>query len=137
MITNKTMNGKESQYIKIKKKEAQLFLNLIRKEFKKKLLINHKLKILKEDDYILFPLIDNKLLIERLNYILKEKFHFQIITKKSILNPNYKSRTIRESLKNKIQDEYLDLIPKSYDIIGNIAIIEFLLLKDESAFLLY
>jgi len=57
--------------------------------------------------------------------LLNQKINFEIISKEGIPNENYKYSTLQEALKGKIPDKYLELIPKSYDIVGNIAIIEF------------
>ena len=120
-----TIKTKDIKYLKIKKDNGQRFIKLISKNFKNHELIDKKHKILREKDYVFFPLIENNYLIDRLIESIGKDFDFQIISKGPILNPKYMFKTLQEVLKNRIPENYFYLIPKSYDILGNIAIIEF------------
>ena len=116
---------KEIKYLKIKKAEGQKALNLIKINFKKYTVINQKYKPQYDDDFIFFPLEENKDLIEKVIDSIGNKIGIEIITKLGIINENYKFNSLQDALKGKLPDDYQELIPKSYDLIGNIAIIEF------------
>ena len=118
-------NNPEIPYIKLKKKEAQGFINFIKNNFKNTQIINQKFKILNKIEYILFPIFQNQVIIDKITKAIEGQIRFELIFKEGIPNENYKFRTLQEALDNNIPDKYLDLIPKSYDIIGHIAIIEF------------
>ncbi len=116
---------KEIKYLKVKKAEGQKALNLIKVNFKKYSVINQKYKTLYDDEFIFFPLEDNKDLIEKVIISIGNKIEIEIINKFGIINENYKFKSLQDALKGKIPDCYQELIPKSYDLIGSIAIIEF------------
>ena len=111
-------------FIKLKKSSGQEFLNLINRVFKKRPVINQKIKTLYESKYVLFPLIDDDVIIDALKKSIENDMDYQFIKNKGILNPKFKPKSIIEFLKGEIEEEFLEIIPKSYDIIGDIAIIE-------------
>ena len=113
------------QYLKIKKENGQEFIKLINREFKNDQIIDRKYKIFIENDFILFPLIDNEDIINRMKNIIDKKTQFDVIHKKGLPNHKFKYRSIQEALKDKISNDFVNIIPRSYDIIGDIAIIEF------------
>ncbi|UCD01787.1 MAG: class I SAM-dependent methyltransferase family protein [Promethearchaeota archaeon] len=119
----------EIPYIKLKKKDGQYFINFIKSNLESIPFINHKFKTLHENDYILFPIFQNQVLIDVIIKKLDRQINLEIISQRGKLNKNYKYRTLQEALEgtseDKIPEKYLELIPKSYDIIGHIAIIEF------------
>lgn len=115
----------EILYIKLKMEDGQAFINLLKIKFKDTQLINHKFKILYENEYTLFPMVKDQVLIDKVNKVIDKYINFEIISKEGIPNENYKYRTLQEVLKGKIPDKYSEIIPKSYDIVGHIAIIEF------------
>ncbi|MEJ2278004.1 MAG: hypothetical protein P8Y70_09705 [Candidatus Lokiarchaeota archaeon] len=57
--------------------------------------------------------------------IIRNKFKFEIVKIFPILNPKYKIRNIKNVIEGKVPKKYFNFIPKSYDIIGQIAIVEF------------
>ena len=114
----------EVLFIKLKKSSSQKFLRQINHEFRKQLIIDQKFKIIKEKEYVLFPLVDDIELVNRLKNVIEDDIGFQLIKLKGDLNPKFKPRTIKDALKDKFKEEYLELIPTSYDIVGDIAIIE-------------
>ncbi|TFG00488.1 MAG: class I SAM-dependent methyltransferase family protein [Promethearchaeota archaeon] len=118
-------NTKDIQYLKIKKENGQKLIKLLNKKFKNQKIIDKKHKILRENDYILFPLIENKDFLDKLIESIGKTGDFQLVSKRAVPNPKYKSKSLQDFLKNKIPDRYLFLIPKSYDILGDIAIIEY------------
>lgn len=118
-------NKKEILYIKLDKKDGQYFINFIKKNLKNTPLINQKFKVLHENEYVLFPIFENQGILDKVANIEENQINFEFISKEGVPNVNYKYRTLQEVLEGKISDKYLDLIPKSYDIIGDIAVIEF------------
>jgi tRNA (guanine37-N1)-methyltransferase len=120
-----TNNNQDITYIKLKKKDGQKFIDFIKNYFKNTQIVNHKFKTLYENDFILYPIIEDSDIIDIANNLLDKQINFELISKKGKPNENYKFRTLQEALEGKIPDKYLDLIPKSYDIIGHIAIVEF------------
>ena len=113
------------QYLKIKKENGQEFIKLINREFKNVQIIDRKYKIFIENDFILFPLIDNEDIINRMKNVVEKKTQFEVIRKNGLPNYKFKYRSIQEALKDKISNDFINIIPRSYDIIGDIAIIEF------------
>lgn len=124
MLSN-NRDTQKIQYLKIKKENGQEFIKLINREFKNDQIINRKYKIFIENDFILFPLIDNEDLINRMKNVIDKKTRFGLIQKKGLPNHKFKYRSIQEALKDKISNDFINIIPRSYDIIGDIAIIEF------------
>ncbi|MFX1316276.1 MAG: class I SAM-dependent methyltransferase family protein [Promethearchaeota archaeon] len=115
----------EIKYLKIKKAEGQKALSLISNNFRKYSVINQRYKILYDDKFIFFPLERNNDLIEKVIKFIENKIDSEIICKIGVINKNYKFKSLQDALKGKIPNLYQQLIPKSYDLIGNIAIIEF------------
>ena len=121
----KINKNQDITYIKLNKKDGQQFIDLIKKNCKNTQIVNHRFKTFHENDYVLYPLISKQGLIDKIKNVVGTKFNYDLLSKIGIHNENYKYRTLREALEEKIPDKYLELIPKSYDIIGEIAIIEF------------
>jgi len=111
-------------YLKLNKRSGQDVLKLIKDKFKNTPIINQKFKILYENDEILFPIINDHFLISKLTGSIRN-IDFEFISKEGLPNQNYKYRTLQEGLKDKIPEKYLNLVPKSLDIIGDIVLIEF------------
>lgn len=117
--------AKEIKYLKVKKAEGQKTLNLIKIDFEGSSVINQKYKTLYDDEFIFFPLEGNKDLIEKVIDSIGNKIEIEIISKIGIINENYKFKSLQDALKGKIPVYYQEIIPKSYDLIGSIAIVEF------------
>ncbi|MFX1258754.1 MAG: class I SAM-dependent methyltransferase family protein [Promethearchaeota archaeon] len=118
-------NKVKIKYLKLKKKDGQNFIKFIKNNLNHKQLINQKFKILHEKNYILFPIFENQALLDKITKTLGTQIDFEIITKEGINNIKFKFKTLEETLEGKIPHKYSELIPKSYDIIGHIAILEF------------
>lgn len=112
-------------FLKLKKTDGQYFIQFIKENFKNDSIIDQRYKLEHKENYILFPLVENKKIIENLVRMMENLVSFELISGKGIINPNFKYRTLKEALKGNIPPNYLNLIPRSYDIIGNIAILEF------------
>jgi tRNA (guanine37-N1)-methyltransferase len=74
---------------------------------------------------VLFPLINDEKKVNRLIECIGNELTFEIINAKGKLDPNHKFRSLEEALEGELPEDIIDLIPKSYDVIGKIAIIEF------------
>ena len=112
-------------FMKLKKTDAQYIIQLLKEHFKNDSVIDHKYKISYEDKFVLFPLVENKEIIDKLKITLDRFILYEIISREPINRLNYKYKSLQEALSGKIPYTYFNLIPKSYDIIGNIAILEF------------
>ncbi|MFX1280641.1 MAG: class I SAM-dependent methyltransferase family protein [Promethearchaeota archaeon] len=120
------LNDKENVFfVKLRAKDAQYFIQFIKENFGKEIIINRRYKIEQEGNFKLFPLLDRKEIIDRLFKEIQNHNPVEIVTKKPIFNPNFKFKTLEEALRGKISASYINIIPKSYDVIGNIAILEF------------
>ena len=125
-MSKKKSNKKvENNFIKVKKTDAQHIIQLLKVYFKNDSVINHKYKISYDDKYILFPLVENKDIIDKLKKTLNNTVSYEIFSREAISRLNYKYKSLQEALSGRIPFKYSNLIPKSYDIIGNIAILEF------------
>lgn len=118
-------NKPEILYVKLKNKDGQNFIEVIKNNLGSTPFINHKFKVLHENDFILFPIIENQVIIDKIIKEIDKEINLEIISKKGKSNKNYKYKTLQEALEGKVPEIYLDLIPKSYDVIGHIVIIEF------------
>jgi tRNA (guanine37-N1)-methyltransferase len=116
---------KQIRFIKIDKINGQDFIRSINTHFKNQPIIDKRYKILKEKEIILFPLLDNNEMINDLVKFLEDKYNIEIISRKGILDINFKHKNLIDALKDKIPEEFIEFIPKSYDSIGNLVIIEF------------
>jgi len=118
--------GKEdTQFLKIKKDSAEKFLKLIKTKLSDESIVDKRKKVIHSGVYVLFPLIKNRENIYKLNECNVNGLKFEIISAKGELNPRSKFRSLEEALVRELPEDIIDLIPKSYDVIGKIAIIEF------------
>lgn len=118
--------GKENtKFLKIKKDSAEKFLKLIKTKFSDENIIDKRKKVIHSGAYVLFPLIKNKENVNKLNESNVNDLNFEIVNAKGEMDPNYKFRSLEEALVGELSEDIKDLIPKSYDVIGKIAIIEF------------
>lgn len=121
------MNNRNDEmfFIKILKHNAQNLIEEIKKKFPKRKIFNDKYENLDEKTHILFPLKVSQEEIDNLINSINKPLDFNIVERKPIKKKDYKSKTIEEALFGEIPKQYYNLIPKSYDIIGDIAIIDF------------
>lgn len=118
--------GKENtKFLKIKNDSAEKFLKLIKTKFSDENIIDKRKKVIHSGAYVLFPLIKNKENVNKLNESNVNDLNFEIVNAKGEMDPNYKFRSLEEALVGELSEDIKDLIPKSYDVIGKIAIIEF------------
>jgi len=89
-------NKAEILYIKLKMKEGQAFINFLKNKFKKTQLINQRFKILYEDENILFPIVNNQVLINKVTTLVDKNINFEVISREGILNEDYKDNTLKE-----------------------------------------
>jgi len=125
-MNDKDLNKKgKIIFLKLKKTDAQYYIQFIKENFKYDSIIDQRYKLEHKENYILFPLVENKKIIKNLVRTMENLISFELITREGIINPNFKYRNLEEALRGKIPLNYLNLIPGSYDVIGNIAILEF------------
>ena len=74
---------------------------------------------------MLFPLIDDAEKVKALIGGISNQINFNIVSAEGIFEVRYKCRSIEEALIDELPKNILELVPKSYDIIGKIAIVEF------------
>ncbi len=125
MTSKEKIYQKENQFIKLDKENVQNFINLVDKRFKSKSLIDHRYKFIKEEKHVLIPL--NEAIVKEkiiLNDLMKS-IQYEIVQRKVTLNSKFKFKKIEHILKNRLPESALKLIPKSFDIIGSTAIVEF------------
>jgi len=115
----------KSQFLKLNKRDAQTFLNFIKKKLKSENFIDKSKKVISEGQFVFFPLIENKKQIKKLIKYIEPNISFEIIHRESYNSLDNSLKTIEDILKNELPPNIFKLIPKSYDIIGHIAIIEF------------
>ncbi len=53
-------NKQDITYIKLKKEDGQQFINSIKENLKNTQIVNPKFKILHENDYILYPIVEDQ-----------------------------------------------------------------------------
>ena len=120
------MKPKEkTRYIKVKKRDAQKLLNFIKKKHNTEKFIDRGKQIFSESDFVLFPLIENEEIIKNLIGKYKNNFTFEIISRTRHVSSKNIIQSLEIILKDKLPQNIFDLLPKSYDIIGHIAIVEF------------
>ena len=125
MSKNKGNEKAEINFLKVLKIDGQHIIKLLKVYFKDDSIIDHKYKISYQDNFILFPLVENTEVIDKLKKKLERSISFEFVSLEAIGRLDYKYKSLKEALTGKIPDKQFDLIPKSYDIIGNIAILEF------------
>ena len=125
MIQMGKNNKKQRQFVKIKQEFAEEFLKLLKAKLQNELFLDKRTKIIHEGAYVLFPLIDDVDKIKALIGGISNQLNFDIVSAEGIADVNYKYRSIEEVLVGELPENILELVPKSYDIIGKIAIVEF------------
>ena len=63
-------NSQEITYIKLKKKDGQHLIDFIKNNLKNTQIINQKFKILHENDYILYPIIESQAILDKIKNFL-------------------------------------------------------------------
>ncbi|MFX1277441.1 MAG: class I SAM-dependent methyltransferase family protein [Promethearchaeota archaeon] len=122
---DRSNNSRDIPFIKLNKKNGQIFLNKIKQLFKNETILDNKFNKIQENDFILFPLINDEKIIKKLLNSIEKDLEYQLIFNKGVLRKDYKIRSIQEAVKSQIPENYLKFVPRSYDIIGDIAILEF------------
>ena len=119
-------NKKEqTKFIKIKQESAEKFLKLLKTKLTNEPFVDRRIKVIHEGAYVLFPLIDD---VEKVNRLIGEilsQLNFNIVKSEGVVEENYKHRSIEDALVGELPENILELVPKSYDVIGKIAIVEF------------
>ncbi len=125
MIHMGKSNKVQTQFIKIKQDSAEKFLKLLKTKLHNETFLDRRTKVKHEGAYVLFPLIDDVEKVKMLIGGISNQINFNIVSAEGIAEVNYKGRSIEEFLVGELPENILELVPKSYDIIGKIAIVEF------------
>ncbi|MBY9017196.1 MAG: class I SAM-dependent methyltransferase family protein [Candidatus Lokiarchaeota archaeon] len=120
------MTRKNIQFIKVKKEKGEDLIKSLNTNFKKLRIIHPDYQIEYDGNYILFPIKDlTDEQFHELNKTLKNQFSIEIMNKKGTSKRKIDRRTLEDFLENTLPNDVLNIIPRSYDVIGNIAIVEF------------
>ena len=115
----------DTQFLKINKDFAEKVLKLIKIKFSDESIIDKRKKVLYGGAYVLFPLIKGEKKIIKLIESDLNDLNIEIISARGEIDSNYKFHSLEEALVDVLPKNIIDLIPKSYDIVGKIAIIDF------------
>ncbi|MHA1459964.1 MAG: class I SAM-dependent methyltransferase [Promethearchaeota archaeon] len=118
-------NEEKTQFVKVKQESAEKFLKLLKSKLPNEPFLDRRIKVKREGVYVLFPLIDDVEKVKALIGGISNQLNFDIVSAEGIAEAIYKYRSIEEALIGKLPENILELVPKSYDIIGKIAIVEF------------
>ena len=116
---------KQTQFVKIKQESAEKFLKFLKTRLPNETFLNRGIKVIHDGAYVLFPLVNDIGKIKELIGEISNQLNFDIVSTIGIAEENYKYRSIEEALEDKLPQNILELVPKSYDIVGKIAIVEF------------
>jgi len=118
-------NKEKTQFVKIKQESAEKFLKLLKTKLYSETFLDRRIKVKHEGAYVLFPLIDDVEKVKALIGGISKQLNFDIVSAKGIAEVNYQYHSIEEALIGDLPKNILELVPKSYDVIGKIAIVEF------------
>lgn len=121
---NRTEN-KKTQFLKIEKELAEKFLRLLKTKLPNENILDKRKITMHMGHYVLFPLVMDKKRVNNLIECIGNELNFEIINAKGKMDPNHKFRSLDEALVGELPEDIIDIVPKSYDVIGKIAIIEF------------
>ena len=124
-MTRKQEEAKEIPFLKVKKINAQKFIDLVSQTFKDISVRDPHYKVKHAGDHILFPLKDDPELIRKMKSVIKEKIVHEIVSEVPQINPDQRYHSISDVLMGKFPEKFLKRVPNSYDLIGEIAIIDF------------
>ena len=115
----------QTKFVKIKQESAEKFIKLLKTKLPNEPFVDRRIKIIHDGVYVLFPLIDDVEKVMALIGGISNKLNFDIVSAEGIAQTNFKFHSIEEILAGELPENILELVPKSYDIIGKIAIVEF------------
>ena len=118
-------NKEQIQFLKIKQEFAENFLKLLKTKLQNEPFLDRRIKVKHEGAYVLFPLINDVKKVNTLIGGISNQLNFDIVSAEGVVEENYKYRSIEEALVDELPENILELVPRSYDIIGKIAIVEF------------
>jgi tRNA (guanine37-N1)-methyltransferase len=118
-------NKEQTQFVKVKQESAEKFLKLLKNKLPNEPILDRRIEVKHEGAYVLFPILLDAGKVRALIREMSNRLNFDIISAEGIIEVNYKYRSIEEALAGQLPENILELVPKSYDVIGNIAIVEF------------
>lgn len=113
------------KYIKIDESKAQKLHQFLKKGVISGITLDSSRNVQHEENYVLFPI---KLSIFKFKCVkekLGHQFKFKIVFRASKQFNCPESKSLKTSLSKELPKKLLKLVPQSYDIIGDIAILEF------------
>ena len=119
------INKEQTQFVKIKQEYAQKFLKFLKTKLPNEPFLERRIKVKHEGAYVLFPIINDVEKVKILIGGMSNQLNFDIVSAEGIAEANYKYHSIEEALVDELPEHILNLVPKSYDIIGKIAIVDF------------
>ena len=125
MIQMGKRNKQQTQFVKIRQEFAEKFLKLLKTKLPNELFLDRRIKVKHEGAYVFFPIINDVDKVKALIGGILNQLNYDIVSAEGIAEQNYKHRSIEEALVDELPENILKLVPKSYDIIGKIAIVEF------------
>ena len=95
----------------------------VRRKLKQEKLLLNGFKVFKKDNLIFFPVIDKEL-VEKI--LSKDHIFFNVIEVSSSIShlKNKGMQKLKELMKGKIPDNLINYVPSSFDLIGDLCIIE-------------
>ena len=115
----------QTQFVKIKQESAEKFLKLLKTKLPNEPFLDRRIKVKHEGAYVFFPMINDVEKVKMLIGGISNQLNFDIVSAEGVVEANYKYRSIEDALVGELPENILGLVPKSYDIIGKIAIVEF------------
>jgi tRNA (guanine37-N1)-methyltransferase len=116
---------KSSKYLKIDESKAQRLHQFLKKGLISEITLDRSRNVLHEENYVLFPIKLSSFKFKYVKEKLEPQFKCKIVYRASKRYNYRESRSLKAALSKELPKKLLKLVPQSYDIIGDIAILEF------------
>ena len=93
-------NSSIARFVKVKKKDGQKLIKLIKTNSKKRRILNPRIQILYEEEYALFPLIEDNELVDPVLNSIRNQIEFSLENRIVTYNLKYKIPSLSECLKD-------------------------------------
>ncbi|MFW9949824.1 MAG: class I SAM-dependent methyltransferase family protein [Candidatus Thorarchaeota archaeon] len=115
----------KAKYIKVEKSKAHQLLQFLKKDTHNKMELDLNRKILYEENFVLFPYNSSIIKSKYIKRILKPYIKYKIVFRKPISSTPRVIRSLKDSFSKELSKKLIKFVPNSYDVIGDIAILEF------------
>ncbi len=122
---NNNRERETSSYLKILKADGEKFLKLMRQYARGKSILDPTRKVLREENHLLFPLKNDSPVLPLFLQKLEKAMLCQVVKRENVFADRPQFRTLKEAMEQVFPVPYMESLPRSYDIIGSIIIIEF------------